>query len=308
MRAAVIGTGKLGSSRARALSRIGALAAVCDVAGDTATRRGRVHGANSYASIDALLASEEFDVAFVCTPITARAEAAGSLIRAGKSVLVESPPTCLPHEVEELAEQARRRKVRLWHSRIDRFNPAVQKTADLIGSRSIGALATLKFERWDSALSHDTDGKIAYGSTVHDMETAAWLFGSMPGMIFSMQRSFRSEHENYADTVMDFKDGRAATISSHAHNAVKSHALIAVCEMAIIRADLAAQSVMVEISGRTEAASIHAQDPLQAETESFLTYDGWSEKDLQEAINSVRMAEAALLSGQCGTSIYLEMK
>ena len=68
MKVAQIGTGGWGKNHARVLSELKVLSAVCDVDKERSKEFGKKYSVNHYESLDSLLESEEFDVAFVCTP------------------------------------------------------------------------------------------------------------------------------------------------------------------------------------------------------------------------------------------------
>ncbi|MCH7941530.1 MAG: Gfo/Idh/MocA family oxidoreductase, partial [Thaumarchaeota archaeon] len=110
MKVVQIGTGGWGKNHARILSHLGVLCAICDVDKEKSEEFGKKYSVNSYDSIDSLLNSEEFDVAFVCTPTSTHSSIATQLIQSHKHVFVEKPLTYLSEEGEDLLELANKNK------------------------------------------------------------------------------------------------------------------------------------------------------------------------------------------------------
>jgi UDP-N-acetylglucosamine 3-dehydrogenase len=306
-----IGTGGWGKNHTRILSQLGVLTAVCDADEQRGKEYGEKYSVNHYNSVDSLLESEDFDAAFVCTPTSTHSKIASQLIQAKKNVFVEKPLTYLSEEGEDLLEIAKRNKVLLTCGYIERFNPAVGTVKELVQSKKYGDLVMLEFHRENRMPLHIKDVGIIYDTSVHDIDTAMWLFDDTPEVVFARAGQIKHEHEDFASIMLGFKDNKVAIISSNWITPTRVRNFNAVCTEAIISSDFISQEVKIEKSGDTEIPRNEKQEPLLREIESFLgAIEGKNELVVkpEHAVNVTKIAEAALLSSQKGTPIYLELK
>jgi UDP-N-acetylglucosamine 3-dehydrogenase len=306
-----IGTGGWGKNHARILSHLGVLCAICDVDKEKSEEFGKKYSVNSYDSIDSLLNSEEFDVAFVCTPTSTHSSIASQLIQSHKHVFVEKPLTYLSEEGEDLLELANKNKTVLSCGYIERFNPAVRIVKDFVKSKKYGELVMLEFHRENRMPLHIKDVGIIYDTSVHDIDTAMWLFDETPEVIFAKAGKIKHEHEDFATIMLGFKDNKVAIISSNWITPTKVRRFDAVCTDGIISSDFLTQEIIVETKDSTEKPKHEKQEPLLLEIQNFLgAIDGKNELIVkpEHAVNVTKIAEAALLSSQKGVPIYLDLK
>lgn len=311
MKVVQIGTGGWGKNHARILSQLGVLCAICDVDKEKSEEFGKKYSVNSYDSIDSLLNSEEFDAAFVCTPTSTHSSIASQLIQSHKHVFVEKPLTYLSEEGEDLLELANKNKIILSCGYIERFNPAVRVVKDFVKSKKYGELVMLEFHRENRMPLHIKDVGIIYDTSVHDIDTAMWLFDETPEVIFAKAGKIKHEHEDFASIMLGFKDNKVAIISSNWITPTKVRRFDAVCTDGIISSDFLTQEIIVETKDSTEKPKHEKQEPLLLEIQNFLgAIDGKNELIVkpEHAVNVTKIAEAALLSSQKGIPIYLDLK
>ena len=311
MKVVQIGTGGWGKNHARILSQLGVLCAICDVDKEKSEEFGKKYSVNSYDSIDSLLNSEEFDAAFVCTPTSTHSSIASQLIQSHKHVFVEKPLTYLSEEGEDLLELSNKNKIVLSCGYIERFNPAVGVVKDFVKSKKYGELVMLEFHRENRMPLHIKDVGIIYDTSVHDIDTAMWLFDDTPEVVFARAGKINHEHEDFASIMLGFKDNKVAIISSNWITPTKVRRFDAVCTEGIISSDFLTQEIIVETKDSTEKPKHEKQEPLLLEIQNFLgAIDGKNELIVkpEDAVNVTKIAEAALLSSQKGTPIYLDLK
>ena len=311
MKVVQIGIGGWGKNHARILSHLGVLCAICDVDKEKSEEFGKKYSVNSYDSIDSLLNSEEFDAAFVCTPTSTHSSIASQLIQSHKHVFVEKPLTYLSEEGEDLLELSNKNKIVLSCGYIERFNPAVGVVKDFVKSKKYGELVMLEFHRENRMPLHIKDVGIIYDTSVHDIDTAMWLFDETPEVIFAKAGKIKHEHEDFASIMLGFKDNKVAIISSNWITPTKVRRFDAVCTEGIISSDFLTQEIIVETKDSTEKPKHEKQEPLLLEIQNFLgAIDGKNELIVkpEHAVNVTKIAEAALLSSQKGIPIYLDLK
>ena len=287
------------------------LSAVCDTDSQRSKEYGEKYSVNHYESLDDLLISEEFDGAFVVTPTSTHTEITTKLLEAKKHVFVEKPMTYKSEDGEKLAKLAEKNKVILTCGYIERFNPAVDVVKKFVKEKKFGELVMLEFHRENRMPLHIKDVGIIYDTSVHDIDTANWLFDDMPHVVFARAGKIKHEHEDFASIMLGYKDDKVAIISSNWITPKKVRRFNAVCTDAIISSDFITQEIIVEKNDKTETVQNEKQEPLLLEIQSFLgTIDGKNEQVVksQEAVNVTKIAEAALLSSQKGIPIYLDLK
>ena len=311
MKIAQIGTGGWGKNHTRILAQLEVLTAVCDTNKEKSKEFGEKYSVNHYDSIDSLLDSENFDGAFVCTPTSTHSEIATKLIQKRKSVFIEKPMTYLSEEGEDLVQLAKKNNVVLTCGYIERFNPAVTLVKDYVKSKKYGELVMLEFHRENRMPMHIKDVGIIYDTSVHDIDTAMWLFDDTPQVVFARSGKIQHEHEDFATIMLGFKDNKVAIISSNWITPSRIRTFNAVCTEGIVSSDFITQEVKIKTKNETEIPRKEMQEPLLLEIKNFLgAIEGKNELTVKssEAVNVTKIAEASLLSSQKGTPIYLDLK
>ena len=313
MKIVQIGTGGWGKNHARILSHLGVLSAICDADPQKSKEYGEKYSVNHYTSLDELLASEKekFDGAFVVTPTVTHAEIAKKLLEAKKHVFVEKPMTYKSEDGKKLAKLAEKNRVVLTCGYIERFNPAVDAVKKLVREKEFGDLVMLEFHRENRMPSHIKNVGIIYDTSVHDIDTANWLFDEMPHVVFARAGKIKHEHEDFASIMLGYKDDKVAIISSNWITPKKVRKFSVVCTDAVISSDFITQEITVENTDGAKAMQGSNQEPLLLEIQNFLDAIECKSKQVvkpQEAVNVTMIAEAALLSSQKGIPIYLDLK
>ena len=311
MKVVQIGTGGWGKNHTRILSNLGVLSAICDSDKDLSKKIGEQYSVNYYDSVDLLLKSEQFDAAFVCTPTSTHSIIASQLIQSHKHVFVEKPMTYLSEEGEDLLKLANKNKTILTCGYIERFNPAVDLVKEFVKSRKYGELVMLEFHRENRMPLHIKDVGIIHDTSVHDIDTAMWLFDDTPQVVFARAGKINHEHEDFATIMLGFKSDKVAMISSNWITPTKVRSFNAVCTDAIISSDFISQEIEIKTKDGIEKPQHEKQEPLLLEIKNFL--GALEEKNEltvkpQHAVNVTKIAEAALLSSKNGAPIYLDLK
>ena len=311
MKIVLIGTGGWGKNHARILSELGVLSAICDTDTERSKEFGEKYSVNHYESLDELLESEEFDAAFVVTPTYTHSIITKKLLNAKKHVFVEKPFTYKTQDGVELVKLAEKNKVVLTCGYIERFNPAVENVKKIVNEKKYGDLIMLEFHRENRMPLHIKDVGIIYDTSVHDIDTANWLFDEMPNVVFARAGQIRHEYEDFATIMLGYKDNKVAIITSNWITPKRIRNFNAVFTDARISSDFITQEIKIEKQEEVEIIESEKKEPLSKEIKSFLAVIGGEQENIihaQQAINVSKIAEAALLSSQKGVPIYLDLK
>jgi len=311
MRIVLIGVGGWGKNHCRVLSEFGVLSAVCDVNAQRAEEFGKKYSVNFYNSLENMLEKEEFDAAFVCSPTSTHFDITSALIENKKHVFVEKPMTYLSEDGQKLVEMSIKNKVILTCGYIERFNPAVATVKNFLRSKKYGDLIRLEFYREHRMPQHIKDVGIIYDTSVHDIDTAMWLFDETPEVVYAKSGQINHEHEDFATIMLGFKDNKIATISSNWITPTRVRNFNAVCTDARIFSDFITQEIRIETDNGSENPKSEKIEPLSLEIKNFLeAIEGKNDLIVkpEQAVNVTKIAEAALLSSKKGTPIYLDIR
>ena len=311
MKIVIIGTGGWGKNHCRVLSEFGVLSAVCDINIQRAEEFGKKYSVNFYNSLENMLEKEEFDAAFVCSPTSTHFDITSTLIENKKHVFVEKPMTYLSEDGQKLVEMSIKNKVILTCGYIERFNPAVATVKDFLSSKKYGDLIRLEFYREHRMPQHIKDVGIIYDTSVHDIDTAMWLFDETPEVVYAKSGQINHEHEDFATIMLGFKNNKTATISSNWITPTRVRNFNAVCTDARIFSDFITQEIRIETDNGSENPKSQKIEPLSLEIKNFLeTIEDKNNLIVkpEQAVNVTKIAEAALLSSKKGTPIYLDIR
>jgi UDP-N-acetylglucosamine 3-dehydrogenase len=308
---AVVGVGEWGKDHARALSELDSLAAVCDTNPARARTMADKYGVNSYTSIVELLENEKLDGAVVSTPTSTHFVVSKQILEHRINVLLERPMAPSSAQCEQMRIIARRNNVILTTAYIERFSPIVNEVKNLLSQRKYGEILLLEFHREERMLMNISDVGIIHDTCVHDIDTALYLFNESPHLVFARAGSIGGSHDDFAAIVLGFKNQKTAFIASNWVTPKKVHKFIAVCTDAVIAGDFITQEVRIDHGGDTIIPSMEVKEPLMLELKNFIDAVEGRAKPLisvDDAINSTKVAEAAVISSKTGSPIYLDLR
>ena len=308
----IIGVGGWGKNHSRVLHDFGVLTSICDMDKIKAKNLATRYNVNHYGSIDDMIDTESLDACLVCTPTKTHYPVATKLMEKGINVFVEKPLSYSSKECEEMIKIAKKNKVSLTCGYIERFNPAVQEVKKILSDNVYGELLMIEFHRENRMPLHIKDVGIIYDTAVHDIDTAIYLFGSKPQVVFARAGKIFHSFEDFSNIILGFGKDRVAVISSNWITPKKVRNFSAVCTDAIINGDFIKQEITIEDSlCTTTPRRQNLVEPLSLELRNFIdVIEGkrdHPEVSPEEATNVTKIAEAALLSSNTGAPIYLNL-
>ena len=308
---AVIGVGGWGKNHARVLNDFGCLAAICDVDGNRARELADKYGSHSYSSLDEMLEKERLDGCLVCTPTKTHSAVARKVMDRGINTFVEKPMSFSSKECEEMTEVAEKKKVILTSGYVERFNPVVSNTKKLIEGGIYGDPMMIEFHRENRMPLHIKDVGIIYDTSVHDIDAAMFLFGTRPNVVYARAGKRFHSFEDFATIMLGFEGQKVAVIASNWLTPKKVRTFSAVCTDGIITGDFLTQEIRIDHADATIVPRNQFQEPLTLELRNFI--DSIQGKasivvSASDATNVTRVAEAAILSSNTGSPVYLDLK
>ncbi|MDQ2685138.1 MAG: Gfo/Idh/MocA family oxidoreductase [Thermoproteota archaeon] len=307
---AVIGTGGWGKNHVRVLNDLGVLTAICDSDENRTTMLSKKFNINSYSSLDQLLENEtNLDACLVCTPTKTHFQVAQEIMKNKINVFVEKPLSFSSIECEKLAKLSESNHVILTAGYIERFNPAVQDLKKIIDENTYGELLMMEFHRENRMPLHIKDVGIIYDTSVHDIDTAMFIFNSKPNVVFARAGKRFHNSEDFATIMLGFPDQKVAIIASNWITPKKVRRFSAVCSEGTITGDFLTQEIRIDDENKTLIPRRNFKEPLTLELENFIkAITGDITKFLvtpDDATAVTRIAEAALISSNTGNPVYL---
>ncbi|MGY2064623.1 Gfo/Idh/MocA family protein [Blastococcus sp. SYSU DS0619] len=195
-----------------------------------ASRHGldRAHG--SYAAI---IADPDVDVLYLATPHPQHHALALAALRAGKALLVEKSFTATTAGAVEVVDLARETGVFVMEAMWTRFQPAVVAVRELIADGAIGELRSVQadlgvareYDPADRLFAMALGGGALLDLGVYVVSFAQMLLGT-PQRVVAAGSLFPSGADADASLLLDFGDGRTASLTTSLRNALPGQARV----------------------------------------------------------------------------------
>ncbi len=311
LKVGVVGTGGWGKNHLRVFNEFGVLSCLCDIDQFRAEQWSQKYGCKAYTDLDKMLSSEKLDAVTVCTPSSTHFQVASKTLRNKINTFVEKPMTASSSDGQKLVEIAKDSGVFLTVGFIERFNPAVVDAKKAVKEKTLGDPLLLEFHRENKWAGRITDVGIVADTSVHDIDTARWIFDEEPSLVFARVGNVLSEtREDFAAITLGFKEKKTAFIVSNWVTPKRLRQLSIACTQGVISLDFITQEIRFDDSKGTTIPRRDVKEPLSAEMDAFLDSLRNHRAPLvkpSDGLNNTIIAEAALASSSTGTPIYLKL-
>jgi UDP-N-acetylglucosamine 3-dehydrogenase len=311
LRIGVVGTGGWGKNHLRVFSELGVLSCLCDIDPARTNQWSEKYECKGYTDVDKMLESEKLDAVTICVPTSLHYGVASKVLSKKINTFVEKPMTATSAEGKKLVELANDSGVFLTVGFIERFNQAVVEAKAALKEKSLGDPLLLEFHRENRWAGRITDVGIVADTTVHDIDTARWLFDEEPRIVFARLGSVISDkREDFAAITLGFKGMKTAFIVSNWVTPKRLRQLSIVCTQGVITLDFVTQETRFDDAKGTTIPRREFKEPLLAEMTSFLESLRNGKPPLvkpKDGLNNTIIAEAAVASNSAGAPIYLNI-
>jgi len=179
VRVGVVGVGSMGRNHARVYDELEA-ADLVGVADRDAERASEVADAHATRAYDARELLDAVDAVSVVVPTAYHADVLADCIDAGVHALVEKPFVADVETGRDLAQRARTAGVTLQVGHIERFNPAVRTTANVVENLDVLAVDA---QRLGPPLDRDLGSNVVHDLMIHDLDVVCALLEDTPGSV-----------------------------------------------------------------------------------------------------------------------------
>jgi len=308
----VVGTGGWGKNHVRVFNELQCLGAICDMDKDRTEQYSKNFHVPGYTSLDMMLKKEALDAVTICTPASTHFSIASRALDAGLNTFVEKPMTTASSDGQALIDKAKSVNRTLTVGFIERFNPPITelKKSIAVGGQ-FGDLILLEFHRENRRGENIADVGIVKDASVHDIDTACWLFGERPRTVYARVGSFYAplEHEDFATVLLGFSGQKTAFLVTNWITPNRVRTLTAVFSGGVVDVDFVTQQTMVHEGDATTVPTRPVQEPLMLEMKEFVAALQEKRQPLvtgQDGLQATVVAEAVLASSKSGTPIFLE--
>ena len=271
LRVAVIGTGFWGKNHARVLTQLTCtkLVCVCDANVNAAEAVGTGLGVVYTSDLENVLSREDIDAVTICTPTITHKQIAYRALMAGKHTFIEKPMTNSVAEARELLGLAESKNLRVMPGHIERFNPAVSHLKEIIDKNELGKIILLSARRVGRKPDRISDVGVVRDTAIHDIDLARYIFNDEVDSVYARIGSTKGNNEDYAEILLQFKNGGTAFIDANWLTLRKMRTLIVTGSDATAQLDYITQEMWVEYPTKTIKPEIEKMEPLKLELSHF---------------------------------------
>jgi UDP-N-acetylglucosamine 3-dehydrogenase len=320
----VVGVGSMGKNHARIYSEIANLIAVADpddIAGKALAKRLNTKYVGDYQA----LLKEDIEAVTVATPTELHYSVVKNFLEHGKHVLVEKPICSTVEESQKLVDLANEKGLVLAVGMVERHNPVVEFAKKAIENDEYGRVITSTARRVSSFPDRIKDVGVILDLGIHDIDVMRYLIGSDVESVFSSGGRHKHDFEDYANILLNFKNGVSGFIEVNWLTPMKVRKLAITCTKNFVELDYPSQSIEISSSSLRDydpfnlyqthfefdqrQVRLKKQEPLKRELQDFLDAITEHRKPLvpgEDALVSLKVALAAVESQKNQKRIELD--
>jgi len=305
----VVGVGGWGKNHLRALRKLNALKAFCDIDESKVSYYEEVYGVKGHVLLDSAM-EEDLDGAVVSTPASSHHAVSLKVIRKNLGLLVEKPLAVSEEEALEIVKEAKRRGVVLAVGHIERFNQTVIQAKRILQEGLIGTPLCAEFVR-ESPTAHVKDVGVVLDMSIHDIDLSRWFFESDPVNVYAKVGGFEGGREHVALLRLNFEHGASALIFSSWLSSRRVRYFRIMGTEGVVYGNLPNNEVRLKTRSELIVVRPPYEEPLEMELTSFLrnlTEGSEPEVGGEDGLSAVRIALLALESSKSNSPLSLKGK
>ena len=321
----VIGVGMMGQNHARVYSEIANLVGIADPDEKKLSEVSKKFQVKGYEHFNDLLERKDLEAVSVSSPTSTHFEVAKAAIEAKKHVLIEKPMGGGLKEARELVANAKRKGVVLAVGFIERHNPVVGFTKDLIQRRQFGDVISISSRRVSSFPLRVKDVGVILDLGIHDIDVIRYLLGSKVKSVYTLaDGTGATEFEDHANILLEFENGVFAFCEVNWLTPMKVRKVSLTCSENFVEMDYIKQTLQISSSTikkidtsnlyripqeyEERKVEIERREPLKNELSDFLEAIEHDRDPLisgEEGVRTLKIAHAAMLSAKKGKKVAI---
>lgn len=308
----VVGAGAWGKNHIRNFSELDKanLIAIVDQDADRAKLLAKKFNIEFYKDTDELLKRDDIDAITICTPTVTHADIALQAIDAGKHLLIEKPMTDTAQQAQRIVDAAKSANSILMVGFVERFNPSVNRAAQIIDNGELGELVLGSARRLGPFVPERVaDIGIIKDMAIHDIDISRFLVKQEATSVYAIAGSLYHKYEDYANLVIRFDAKPTFFLECNWLTPHKLRGLNITGSRAVLSLDYISQEVSLGTKQGVQKATAQWDEPLKLELAHFVEAVSEKKEPLitgLDGLEALRIAEAALESAHKKKIIYLE--
>ncbi|MCK5560854.1 MAG: Gfo/Idh/MocA family oxidoreductase [Thermoplasmata archaeon] len=327
----VIGTGSMGQNHVRIYSEIADLFGIADANEEVINNLSTKFNVKGYTDYHELLAEDELVAVSIATPTVSHLEVGMAALEAGKHVLIEKPLTIDPQDSTKLIQAAKNNNLVLAVGHVERHNPVVGFTKNLLGNNKFGELISASSRRVSSFPARIKDVGVILDLGIHDIDVLRYLVGKEVKSIYALAGTAGPnsdlKFEDHANILLEFEGPKGSIpgfIEVNWLTPMKVRKVSLTCSENFVELDYITQSLEVSASTVMEfdvgdlyhvpqkydirKITVKQEEPLKNELLDFLKAVETGSIPLvtgEDAFMTLKIAEASKESYTTGSKIEL---
>ena len=315
----------MGRNHARVSAGMDNLRGICDLDMEAASSVGELYGVRAFQDPETFLAESDIDAVIVSTPTRSHYELGKQALVAGKHLLLEKPMCSSVEEAKELIELAKEKSLVLSVGFIERHNPVVSFTRDLITKGTLGNIISISARRVSSYPARIRDVGVIMDLAVHDIDVLRYLTGDEVQNVYAQAgRSRHDKFEDHANIMLKYRSGISGYIETNWLTPMRVRKVYITCSKGFVVMDYIAQSVEISKSSyldmdttdlyhmatqhRKDTVFVRQEEPLKRQMNDFSRAIRTGSDPFvtgEDGLRSLEIAQLSLRSYHAGTVIEL---
>lgn len=270
LKVAVIGIGNMGMIHARIYSELKDCNLIA--VADNDTSKVRFTKKLFYASYQNLIKEKKPDLVSICVPTSLHYKVTKDCLEKGIHCLVEKPITDSNIMAKKLLILAKKKKKKLLVGHVERFNPAIRRTKEILENKELGKIITISIKRVGMPALHTQDSDVALDLGIHDVDIANYLLNEIPTKVnINKQISFSKNHYDSAEFFLQYKSGASVHIQTNWITPVKIRTLSITGTKGYLELDFIKQDIKIfKNSYEKLKIDLEKKEPLKEELSYFI--------------------------------------
>lgn len=316
----------MGQNHARVYSEIANLVGISDAEKEIVEDISKKFNTQGFTDYEALLKLPDLEAVSISTPTSTHFDIASKAIDAGKHILLEKPMTADIGLAEKLIDRAKQQNVVLAVGYIERHNPVVGFTKELIENGTVGDVISVASRRVSSFPQRIKDVGVIFDLGIHDIDVIRYLLNSEVESIYTLAgKTGSTTFEDHANALLEFENGISALVEVNWLTPMKVRKVTLTCSMNLVEMDYITQSLEVSSSLITKLdignlyripqqydvkrIDLQKKEPLKNELLDFLNAIQTGSAPLvsgEEGLKTLKIAHAAMMSVRNKEKVVLQ--
>jgi UDP-N-acetylglucosamine 3-dehydrogenase len=267
----VIGTGAMGQHHVRIYSEFPdvKLVGIADLDAARVNELAARYKTKAFIDYKELL-KQNLDAVSIVVPTRMHREVALSAIEAGVNVFIEKPIADTMERTNDIIESANNAGLKLMIGHIERFNPAVMKLKEIIGSGALGKVVSISTLRVGPYNPRIRDVGVIMDIGVHDIDVISYLYDMKVSEVYTVAGADIHPFEDHAAIILRFDPEHSGIIETNWLTPHKIRKLTAIGLKGVAYLDYIDQTVELHDEGWIRKAKVEKSEPLRNELQYFV--------------------------------------